>query len=135
MFTLAQGPILLCIDQLESIYVRFTEEKGIGLLFDQLTNYYNQFKNLAILIACNTTYWSEQIEPSLMVSAKDRIDGIMNLKSLSREESQALVSKRLDQLWQNCPITPPYATFPFAEDYINYAVKFLDGILEEFLRN
>lgn len=134
MFSLAQGPILLCIDQLESMYVRFAEEKGIGLLFDNLTNYYNQFQNLAILIACNTTYWSEYIEPSLIKSAIDRIDIKESLKSLSREESVALVSKRLEPLWQQSGIPPPYVTFPFADDYIYHVAKLSGWNPREMLR-
>ena len=118
IFTLAQGPIVLCVDQLESVYERFKDRDGMKLLFDQLMNYYNQFRNLMVIIACNSMYWSESIQGSISQAAQDRISIKASLRSLSNEEAKLLVSKRMQGIWQNYPGTIPYPTYPFREEYI-----------------
>lgn len=117
-FELAQGPIMLCLDQIESIFDRFQDENGIKILFDNLMNYFNQFKNLSIVVMCNTVYWSEKIQPIISGAVKGRIGLIKNLKKMSNEDTRLLVEKRIEVKCK-IPGKIPYSTFPFPIEYIN----------------
>ncbi len=117
---LSKGCVLLCFDQLESVYDRFLEERGISILFDFLMNYFNTFRNLVILIMCNTQYWSENISSNISSAAKGRINHVLNLKSLNKSEAIHLVEKRMNILWEGYKnqLNLPYESFPFTHDFI-----------------
>ncbi|HME55072.1 MAG TPA: ATP-binding protein [Candidatus Lokiarchaeia archaeon] len=118
-FDLAHGPILFCFDQIESIFDRFNDQDGMKLLFDHLMNFYNSFKNLAVILACNLVYWSESISPVISQAAKDRITTIDNLRSLDEGEAVLLVKQRMDAVWGDQVESIPYPTFPFTEAYVH----------------
>lgn len=125
-FELAQGPIMLCLDQIESIFDRFQDENGIKIVFDNLMNYFNQFKNLSIVVMCNTVYWSEKIQPIISGAVKGRIGLIKNLKKMSNEDTWLLVEKRIEvkcKIPEKIPEKIPYSTFPFPVEYINQVAQ------------
>jgi hypothetical protein len=133
--SLAQKPILLSFDQLESIYIRFKRDSGIQLLFDSLTNLYNQCRHLLVLAMCQSLVWNESITKEVPEYARQRIDYITRLERLSHKNAVALVKARFDTMFLDSGIIPPYATYPFKDDYIAKIADKTDGNPRLFLRH
>ncbi|MHA1940254.1 MAG: AAA family ATPase [Candidatus Hodarchaeales archaeon] len=132
--SLAQKPILLSFDQLESIYIRFKRDDGIQLLFDSLTNLYNQCRHLLVLAMCQTLVWNESITKEVPEYSRQRIDYITKLEPLSPSNAVALVKARFDVMFLDSGVIPPYATYPFRDDYIAKVAATTDGNPRLFLR-
>ncbi|MHA1265545.1 MAG: hypothetical protein ACTSRS_09950 [Candidatus Helarchaeota archaeon] len=114
-------PILFCLDQLESFSVRFEAENGIKILFDTLTNMYNRYQNLCMLLMCQSHVWTE-IEKTVEKSALDRIQIKKSLTKLSFEEGILLVESRLRLIYPPT-LSLPYGTYPFSHDFIRHILK------------
>lgn len=114
-------PILFCLDQLESFSIRFEAENGIKILFDTLTNMYNRYQNICMLLMCQSHVWTE-IEKCVEKSALDRIQTKKVLSKLSFEEGILLVESRLKLIYPPTLILP-YSTYPFAHNYIRAILK------------
>jgi hypothetical protein len=132
---LARKPILLSFDQLESIYIRFKRDNGIGLLFDSLTNLYNQCRHLLVLAMCQSLVWNESITKEVPEYSRQRIDYITRLERLNAKNAAALVKARFEDMFLDSGVIPPYATYPFREDYIVKAAEMTDGNPRLFLRH
>jgi hypothetical protein len=104
--TLAKKPILLSFDQLESIYIRFKRDNGIQLLFDSLTNLYNQCRHLLVLAMVQSVVWNESIVNEVPEYARQRIDYITSLERLTSETAVLLAKARFDTLFQDSGVTP-----------------------------
>ncbi len=133
--TLARKPILLCFDQLESIYIRFKRDNGIQILFDSLTNLYNLTKNILVLAMVQSVVWNESITNEVPEYSRQRIDYITTLERLTSETGILLAKARFDTLFQDSGVIPPFPTYPFSEEYIEIAVQNTDGNPRLFLRN
>jgi hypothetical protein len=132
--SLAQKPILLSFDQLESIYIRFKRDSGIQLLFDSLTNLYNQCRHLLVLAMCQSLVWNESIAKEVPEYSRQRIDYITRLERLSAQDAIALAKARFDVMFLDSGVIPPYATYPFKEDYLAKVAEKTDGNPRLFLR-
>ncbi|WP_455464322.1 hypothetical protein [Candidatus Hodarchaeum mangrovi] len=132
---LAKKPILLSFDQLESIYIRFKRDNGIQLLFDSLTNLYNQCKHILVLAMVQSIVWNESIVNEVPEYSRQRIDYITTLEPLSTDTAMLLAKARFDTLFKDSGISPPFPTYPFSEEYINIAKQNTEGNPRLFLRN
>jgi hypothetical protein len=132
---LARKPILLSFDQLESIYIRFKRDNGIQLLFDSLTNLYNQCPHLLVLAMVQSVVWKESIQNDIPEYSRQRIDYITTLERLDSETASLLAKARLDTLFRDSGISPPFPTYPFSEEYITIANKNTNGNPRLFLRH
>ena len=132
--SLAQRPILLSFDQLESIYIRFRRDNGIQLLFDSLTNLYNQCRHLLVLAMCQSLVWNESITQEVPEYSRQRIDYITKLEPLNKQNAVALVKARFDVMFLDSGVIPPYATYPFRDDYIAKVAAMTNGNPRLFLR-
>lgn len=131
---LAQKPILLSFDQLESIYIRFKRDNGIQLLFDSLTNLYNQCRHLLVLAMVQSVVWKESIVKEIPEYSRQRIDYITTLERLTPETAVLLAKSRLNTLFLDSGVIPPFPTYPFSEDYIAIANENVNGNSRLFLR-
>ncbi|MFW9905127.1 MAG: hypothetical protein ACFFFH_12385 [Candidatus Thorarchaeota archaeon] len=132
---LARKPILLSFDQLESIYIRFKRDNGIQLLFDSLTNLYNQCPHLLVLAMVQSVVWKESIQNDIPEYSRQRIDYITTLERLDSQTATLLTKARLDTLFRDSGISPPFPTYPFSEEYITIANKNTNGNPRLFLRH
>lgn len=132
---LAQKPILLSFDQLESIYIRFKRDNGIQILFDSLTNLYNQCKHLLVLAMVQSVVWTESIVKDIPEYSRQRIDYITTLEKLTPENGSLLLKARFDMMFQDSGVSPPFPTYPFTEDYIKIVVNNMNGNPRLFLRH
>ncbi|MFX0149661.1 MAG: hypothetical protein ACFFAJ_02670 [Candidatus Hodarchaeota archaeon] len=133
--SLAQKPILLSFDQLESIYIRFKRDNGIQLLFDSLTNLYNQCHHLLVLAMVQSVVWNESIVNEVPEYSRQRIDYITSLERLTSKSATLLAKARFDTLFQDSGIIPPFPTYPFSEEYIAIANQNTEGNQRLFLRH
>ncbi|OLS19276.1 MAG: hypothetical protein HeimC3_46420 [Candidatus Heimdallarchaeota archaeon LC_3] len=120
LLTLSDKPMLLCFDQLESIYDRFHDISIVVGFFDTIVRLCNETPNALILLMTQTVTWAEQMEPNIQKSAKDRIEHIDTLSVPSNEEMKELISQRLNHVWGTFPYQPLYETYPFSEEYIKF---------------
>ena len=132
--SLAQKPILLSFDQLESIYIRFKRDSGIQLLFDSLTNLYNQCRHLLVLAMCQSLVWNESITKEVPEYSRQRIDYITRLEKLSAQDAFLLAKSRFDGMFLDSGVIPPYSTYPFTKEYLTKAAEKTDGNPRLFLR-
>ena len=132
---LAKKPILLSFDQLESIYIRFKRDNGIQLLFDSLTNLYNQCPHLLVLAMVQSVVWKESIQNDIPEYSRQRIDYITTLERLDSDTARLLAKARLDTLFRDSGVSPPFPTYPFSEEYISIANKNTKGNPRLFLRH
>ncbi|MFX0085711.1 MAG: AAA family ATPase [Candidatus Hodarchaeota archaeon] len=132
--TLAQKPILLSFDQLESIYIRFKRDSGIQILFDSLTNLYNQCKHLLVLAMVQSVVWEKSIVNEVPEYSRQRIDYITKLERLTPETAVLLVKARFDTLFKDSGVELPFPTYPFSEEYIETVNKNTNGNPRLFLR-
>ncbi|MHA1974820.1 MAG: hypothetical protein ACTSW1_17615 [Candidatus Hodarchaeales archaeon] len=132
---LARKPILLSFDQLESIYIRFKRDNGIQLLFDSLTNLYNQCKHVLVLAMVQSIVWNESIVKEVPEYSRQRIDYITTLERLTPETAVLLTKARFETLFKDSGIELPYPTYPFTEEYIAKASINTEGNPRLFLRH
>ena len=118
VMTLSDRPILLCFDQLESIYDRFGDPIVLFAFFDTVIRLCNETPNALVLLMSQAATWNEQIEPQLQRSAKDRIEYIEVLRTPTVEQLEELVRIRLGKLWGMYPYPPPSEIYPFTPDYL-----------------
>ncbi len=131
---LAQKPILLSFDQLESIYIRFKRDNGIQVLFDSLTNLYNQCKHLLVLAMVQSVVWEDSIVKEVPEYSRQRIDYITKLERIAPETAELLVKARLETLFKDSGVELPFPTYPFTEEYIKIVNKNTNGNPRLFLR-
>ncbi len=121
--TLSPFPMLLCFDQLESLYDRTGDEQVITAFFDLLVTLHNHVPNLGILLMIQVSTW-EQMKTLIQESAKDRIEQAFSLKNPTLEEIEKMVALRLEPFWQQCPHEkPPFPTYPFTREYLKTIAK------------
>ena len=132
---LAQKPILLSFDQLESIYIRFKRDSGIQLLFDSLTNLYNQCGHLLVLAMVQSVVWNESISKDIPEYSRQRIDYITTLERLTPETAVLLTKARMDTFLFDSGVSFPFPTYPFSDDYITIVNQNTNGNPRLFLRH
>jgi len=118
VMTLSDRPILLCFDQLESIYDRFGDPIVLFAFFDTIIRLCNETPNALVLLMSQAATWNEQIEPQLQRSAKDRIEYIKVLQTPTLKQLEELVRIRLDKLWGKYRYPPPSEIYPFTLNYL-----------------
>ncbi|MHA2244144.1 MAG: hypothetical protein ACXADY_04190 [Candidatus Hodarchaeales archaeon] len=132
---LARRPILLSFDQLESIYIRFKRDSGIQLLFDSLTNLYNQCSHLLVLAMVQSVVWNGSISKDIPEYSRQRIDYITTLERLNPETAILLTKARMDTLLLDSGMSLPFPTYPFSDDYITIVNQNTNGNPRLFLRH
>jgi len=118
---LLRRPILLCIDQLESIDEYFHEHRGIEKIFTVLMDLRDRFNKFGILIMCQAHIWPLIIE-KLSEAEKDRLDYITSFENPTKEDLYKIIELRLSFFYENIKRIPPYPTYPFTKEYISYAI-------------
>ncbi|MFW9778728.1 MAG: hypothetical protein ACFFE8_07715 [Candidatus Heimdallarchaeota archaeon] len=132
---LAKKPLLLSFDQLESIYIRFKRDNGIGLLFDSLTNLYNQCRHVLVLAMVQSVVWKESIVKEVPEYSRQRIDYVTSLEPLNTETATLLAEARIGTLFKDSGISPPFPSYPFSEEFIAVSVRNFEGNPRLFLRH
>jgi len=142
LFILLPRPIVLSVDQLESI-ADALGEKGLRVLFEILTRIHDLSPNVVILMMCQTQLWQDVIAPLLKESSKARIDEILTLNKPTTEEALDIITLRLEQVWKQVKAPLPYQTFPFTPEALQELIeqcgwnprrilKKLGGVIREF---
>lgn len=116
----SQRPMVLCLDQLESIAGLIGRE-GVARLFTALMELFQQAP-VAIVLMCQTQQWAE-LRGDLPQAAVDRIRVLPPLAKPTVDESLAIVASRLDAVWAPHGAVSPYPTWPFPADAIRRLVE------------
>ena len=116
----SQRPIVLCLDQIESIS-GIVGAAGVARLFTALMELYQQAP-VAIVLMCQTQQWVE-LRRDVPQAAVDRIRVLPPLAKPTVDEASAIVASRLAPLWQAAGAAPPYATWPFAPSFVRALVE------------
>lgn len=103
-------PVVLCLDQLESIAGLIGSE-GVARLFTALMELYQQAP-VAIVLMCQTQQWVE-LRRDVPQAAVDRIRVLPPLAKPTADEALAIVASRLAGLWTAHGVVAPYPTWPF----------------------
>jgi len=116
----SQRPVVLCLDQLESIS-GLIGASGVARLFTALMELYQQAP-VAIVLMCQTQQWVE-LRRDVPQAAVDRIRVLPPLAKPTADEALAIVASRLDAVWTAYGVTSPHATWPFAEASVRNLVE------------
>lgn len=116
----SQRPVVLCLDQLESIAGLIGAE-GVARMFTALMELYQQAP-VAIVLMCQTQQWVE-LRRDIPQAAVDRIRVLSPLAKPTAEEAVAIVASRLDAVWSSNGVTSPSPTWPFAEEAVRTIVE------------
>ena len=117
----SQRPVVLCLDQLESIAGLIGSE-GVARMFTALMELYQQAP-VAIVLMCQTQQWVE-LRREVPQAAVDRIRVLPPLAKPTADEALAIIASRLDGVWTPSGATSPYPTWPFPASAVR-------GIVEE----
>lgn len=113
-------PIVLCLDQIESIS-GIVGAAGVARLFTALMELYQQAP-VAIVLMCQTQQWVE-LRRDVPQAAVDRIRVLPPLAKPTVDEAVAIVAIRMAGLWAAAQATPPYPTWPFAPSFVRALVE------------
>ena len=116
----SQRPIVLCLDQIESIS-GIVGAAGVARLFTALMELYQQAP-VAIVLMCQTQQWVE-LRRDVPQAAVDRIRVLPPLAKPTVDEAVAIIGSRLAGVWQAAGVTPPYPTWPFAPSFVRALVE------------
>ncbi|MHA1758137.1 MAG: hypothetical protein ACTSVV_15290 [Promethearchaeota archaeon] len=119
---LIKRPILLCIDQLESVDEYFREYRGIEKLFTVLMDLRDKFKKILVLIMCQAHIWPSFVN-KISKAMEDRLDKIISFTNPNYEDLYKIIELRLLNFYQTIGKEPPYKTYPFKVEYINWAIR------------
>lgn len=113
-------PIVLCLDQIESIS-GIVGAAGVARLFTALMELYQQAP-VAIVLMCQTQQWVE-LRRDVPQAAVDRIRVLPPLAKPNVDEALAIVASRLAGIWEAAHLAPPYTTWPFAPGFVRALVE------------
>ncbi len=116
----SQRPMVLCLDQLESIAGLIGAE-GVARMFTALMELYQQAP-VAIVLMCQTQQWIE-LRRDVPQAAVDRIRVLPPLSKPTAAEALAIVASRLDAVWTPHGAIAPYPTWPFPELVVRTLVE------------
>ena len=116
----SQRPVVLCLDQLESI-AGLIGASGVARMFTALMELYQQAP-VAIVLMCQTQQWVE-LRRDVPQAAVDRIRVLPPLAKPTADEALAIVASRLDAVWAAHGVASPAPTWPFAEDAVRALVE------------
>lgn len=116
----SQRPIVLCLDQIESIS-GIVGAAGVARLFTALMELYQQAP-VAIVLMCQTQQWVE-LRRDVPQAAVDRIRVLPPLAKPTVDEAIAIIASRLTPVWMGAEVAPPYATWPFAPSFVRALVE------------
>jgi hypothetical protein len=116
----SQRPVILCLDQLESIAGLIGRE-GVARLFTALMEMFQQAP-VAIVLMCQTQQWAE-LRGDLPQAAVDRIRVLPPLAKPTVDEALAIVASRLDAVWAPHGAVSPHPTWPFPPEVIRALVE------------
>lgn len=116
----SQRPVVLCLDQLESIAGLIGRE-GVARLFTALMELFQQAP-VAIVLMCQTQQWAE-LRQDMPQAAVDRIRVLPPLAKPTVDESLAIVASRLDAVWAPRGAVSPYPTWPFPAESVRAFVE------------
>ena len=119
IMTLSIQPILLCFDQLDSIYDRFHDPNVMVTFFDVLNSIYSEASNVVILLSIKKYIWDKLEKENLIKQPIfDKIEHIESLRFPRFDEIVEIISKRMNSIWNSSTIQPEYKTYPFTLKYI-----------------
>jgi hypothetical protein len=116
----SQRPVVLCLDQLESIS-GLIGAQGVARMFTALMELYQQVP-VAIVLMCQTQQWVE-LRRDVPQAAVDRIRVLPPMAKPTADEALAIIASRLDAVWMPHGVRPPYATWPFPADAVRAIVE------------
>jgi hypothetical protein len=88
---------------------------------------------VCIVLMCQTQEWG-QLRDKLPQAAVDRVTLLPPLERPTEAQALRLVATRLESLWQEAGLTPPFPTYPFApkliEGFVREVRPTLRGVLQ-----
>ena len=119
---LTDVPIVLGFDQLEGVS-RLGEDaiaNFLQALGDQL---YTSGGRALVLLFCQAEVWS-QFLGRIQGQTRDRLlqRSPLHLGALTPELGESLIEARLASMWRGLGVTPPHATFPYAEGSVRKTI-------------
>ena len=114
LLILSDKIVVFAFDQIESV------EKSFGILglkkfFQQIVQIYNTCKNHLSLVMVQTGVWDTYVRDNLDQSVIDRIENFSKLEKLTLEQSEEIITKRLEIIWKRAKKTPSDPVFPFTK--------------------
>ena len=112
---IAERPLVLCFDQLESTSGLLGTDGMVGL-FTALMELYQELP-VCLVLMCQTSVWAE-LRGRLPQAAIDRLRELLPLPLPTGEDAAALVAARLAPLYRRAGVVPPHASYPFASEHL-----------------
>jgi hypothetical protein len=116
---ITRRPLVLCLDQLESI-AGLLGGAAVSRLFHALMELYQQAPVCQVLM-CQTQQWSE-LRRDVPAAALERVRLLPPLSKPTADEARAVVASRLAPLWEPAGLTPPYPTWPLPAAFLDELV-------------
>jgi hypothetical protein len=110
-------PIVLCFDQLESIARLPDGSLDLQTLFSVATKIHDENKNFLVIISGCTDTWQNN-EGRIDQSHKDRIDGEVELKSITLKEAESLLATRFSPLHRQASPKPDSSIYPLIQQFL-----------------
>lgn len=113
-------PIVVCFDEMESDHcneIGYTARQVTAILAKDLSD---KMKRGVLLTSIFPDNWIYEVKKlSNADSVVDRIaEQLIELKYLNSDDIVTLVSRWLEEFYQENRVTPPYPTYPFPEDQL-----------------
>ncbi|BAY12946.1 P-loop NTPase fold protein [Calothrix sp. NIES-2098] len=113
-------PIVVCFDEMESDHcneIGYTARQVTAILAKDLSD---KIKRGVLLTSIFPDHWIYEVKKlSNADSVVDRIaEQLIELKYLHSDDIVTLVSRWLEEFYQENRVTPPYPTYPFPEDQL-----------------
>lgn len=115
--SVANQPIVLCFDQLESIACLPDGSLNLSALFNANTKIHDENHNFLIIISIIINTW-KQNEHRLDQSHKDRIDEHISLKPINLDQAQSIWATRLFPLHSQAKHQTTSVIYPLKRQYL-----------------
>lgn len=118
-------PIVVCFDEMESDHCNemgYTARQVMAILAKDLSD---KIKRGVLLTSIFPDHWVYEVKKlSNADSVVDRIaEYLIELKYLNSDDVITLVTRWLEEFYQENKVTPPYPTYPFPEDQLKLLGK------------
>ena len=125
---LSQRPLVLCFDQLEATR-DLLGTPGVLALFSAVMEVYQQLP-VCLVLMCQTQVWAD-VRPLVPQAALERMGRPLSLAPPTALEAIGLIEGRMEPLWRSAHVSPPYASYPFAKEWVT---GFVDEVVPSVRR-